>query len=355
MNRKIAVIIALQALLIIMMFWVIVFYGKDEYEQYTQSQDEQIETPDRISIEQGVTVVSVSAQAQAQSDIRTQILVPSSMSATLQAYGNVLSIDSLIEARSRYLAAMAEAEVSRASLNSSKQEYQRMQQLNQDDHNISDRAVIAAEAAYKSDQAKLHAAEVLAQNIRDSIRQTWGDTLAKQATLSQANAYMQQLLSYKQVLVQITLPFDSANNQAPSSLMLTPIGTQAQQLSASLISASPQTDNAVLGKTYFYHASAESLRTGMRLSVSINSNSKQSTGLIVPNSAVVWYAGKAWAYKKQGVDKFLRIPVQTTQDSKEGWFNPQLQAKAGDEIVTSGAQLLLSEEFKYQIKNENDD
>jgi len=29
--------------------------------------------------------------------------------------------------------------------------------------------------------------------------------------------------------------------------------------------------------------------------------------------------------------------------------------KPGDELVTSGAQLLLSEEFKYQIKNENDD
>ena len=26
-----------------------------------------------------------------------------------------------------------------------------------------------------------------------------------------------------------------------------------------------------------------------------------------------------------------------------------------DEIVTNGAQLLLSEEFKYQIKNENED
>ncbi len=355
MNRKIAVIIALQALLIIMMFWVIVFYGKDEYEQYTQSQDEQIESPNRVSVEQGATVVSISPQAQAQSDIRTQALATGSTSTTLQAYGNVLSIDSLIEARSRYLAAMADAEVTRASLNSSKQEYLRMQQLNQDDHNISDRAVIAAEAAYKSDQAKLHAAEVLAQNIRDSIRQTWGDTLAKQATLVQTSAYMQQLLNYKQVLVQITLPFDAATNQAPASLMLTPIGTQTQQISASLISASPQTDNAVPGKTYFYHASADSLRTGMRLSVSISSSNKQSTGLFVPNTAVVWYAGKAWAYKKQGVDKFLRIPVQTTQENKEGWFNRQLQAKAGDEVVISGAQLLLSEEFKYQIKNENDD
>jgi hypothetical protein len=29
--------------------------------------------------------------------------------------------------------------------------------------------------------------------------------------------------------------------------------------------------------------------------------------------------------------------------------------KPDQELVTSGAQLLLSEEFKYQIKNENQD
>ena len=32
MNRKVATIIGLQAFLIIVMFWVLVFYGKDEDE-----------------------------------------------------------------------------------------------------------------------------------------------------------------------------------------------------------------------------------------------------------------------------------------------------------------------------------
>ncbi len=32
MNRKTAIIIALQTLIIIVLFWVLVFYGKDEYE-----------------------------------------------------------------------------------------------------------------------------------------------------------------------------------------------------------------------------------------------------------------------------------------------------------------------------------
>jgi len=69
---------------------------------------------------------------------------------------------------------------------------------------------------------------------------------------------------------------------------------------------------------------------------------------------VVWFANKAWAYRKLGADKFVRTQINTDIEAGNGWFNPT-GIKAGDEVVTSGAQLLLSEEFKYQIKNENED
>ena len=38
---------------------------------------------------------------------------------------------------------------------------------------------------------------------------------------------------------------------------------------------------------------------------------------------------------------------------ESGWFNQGLSV--GEEVVVNGAQLLLSEEFKSQIKNENED
>jgi hypothetical protein len=41
--------------------------------------------------------------------------------------------------------------------------------------------------------------------------------------------------------------------------------------------------------------------------------------------------------------------------SENGWIVPKGKINVDDEIVTNGAQLLLSEEFKYQIKNENED
>jgi hypothetical protein len=83
--------------------------------------------------------------------------------------------------------------------------------------------------------------------------------------------------------------------------------------------------------------------------------SSKESGLLIPSTAVVWYGGKAWVYKKQDKENFVRLPINTEHPSKDGWFNQASVIQANDEIVTSGAQLLLSEEFKYQIKNENED
>lgn len=65
--------------------------------------------------------------------------------------------------------------------------------------------------------------------------------------------------------------------------------------------------------------------------------------------------GKAWVYKKIDADNFMRLPINTDNPTEDGWYSQSKQITAKDELVTKGAQLLLSEEFKYQIKNENED
>lgn len=354
MNRKIAIIIALQAALIILLFWMLVFYGKDEYEAYSGEAEETIETPSLVSTDDGTTTVTLSLQTQAQSDIRTSPLQAGEHRNTLAALGSVIGIEPLVELRTRYLNAKAEANVVRASLLSSRQEYERLLKLNQDNKNISDRAVSAAEASLKTDQVRLAAAETSADSIRDSMRQQWGATLAKLATEQPASPALEQLLQYQQVLLQITLPFGSAAPQPGDTLTVAPAGAPDKTMTAHFVSASPQTDAVISGKTYFYRAPATNLRTGMRIRANMNQPGKHDDGVVVPNSAIVWYGGKAWVYRKQGPNRFLRQAVNTDTAVSGGWFNSG-GLKAGDELVTSGAQLLLSEEFKYQIKNENDD
>jgi membrane fusion protein, multidrug efflux system len=359
MNRKLALIIALEAFLIVVLFWVLVFYGKDEYEAYVQGEiEEEIETPNRISSEQGVTIVTLPQAAQEQSGITTLRLQNSQFLSSLNTYGTVVSIDRLIELRNRYLTAKAEANVAKASLINTQQEFDRLSILNRDDKNISDSVLAKAEAALKADRARLNASESIAKNLRDNLGQQWGDVLAIQATQQSENATFNRIMQYRDVLIQVILPFDSPSPTTGSRIVVSPtgssLGSPVQSVQAEFISASPQADGVIQGKTFYYLAPADTLRVGMRVSIKMKESGDTAQGVIIPNQAIVWYGGQSWVYRKQGADRFLRIPVSTDHEADHGWFT-NLGLKSGDEVVVTGAQLLLSEEFKYQITNENDD
>lgn len=354
MNRKAVIIITLQTLIIVGLFWALVFYGKDEYEAYTQENNDDGPGISRTSMDKGATVVTLSVETQQQSGITATELKAASNRPALASFGFVLGIEPLIEMRSRYLAARAEANVVRTSLNNSRQDYQRLHALNLDNRNISDRAVQAAEAAWKTDEAKVAAAETLAMTLRDNMRQQWGETLAAWAIQQPAHAALQRLIDHREALLQVSLPFDADTPNKNATLEVEPAGGQGKTISAGYISPSPQIDAMAQGRTFYYHATADSLRTGMRVTVRLTGHGKAASGVIVPALAVVWYAGKAWAYQQETAERFVRRQVSTDTESGDGWFNSG-NLKAGDRLVTSGAQLLLSEEFKYQITNENED
>jgi hypothetical protein len=198
MNRKVAAIIGLQAIIIVILFWVLVFYGKDEYEAYTHGNDaSEIESKPHITNENGAVVVTLSSASQQQSGIVSQPLNAASHQTSLSSYGMVIGIDPLIELRTRYLSARADANVVRSSIANSQQEYQRMLQLNRDNKNVSDRALASAEVTLKSDQARVTAAETAANSLRDSIRQQWGETLATWVTGASGEPLQRRHLGYR--------------------------------------------------------------------------------------------------------------------------------------------------------------
>jgi hypothetical protein len=59
--------------------------------------------------------------------------------------------------------------------------------------------------------------------------------------------------------------------------------------------------------------------------------------------------GLAWAYRQTAADTFIRRRVSLEQPAAGGWLVGG-DWKAGDQVVTRGAQVLLSEELKSQIK-----
>jgi hypothetical protein len=359
MNKKTTQIIAIQTILIILLFWALVHFAKDEYHLFNEAQDDDVETIDRVKVVDGATVVNLSEAAQQQSEIKTSSLGTVDHQSTLNALGNVINIDALIELRTRYINAKANANIARAALNSSQQEFKRMQQLNQDNKNISDQALLNIQSSYKSDQAKLDAAELEAKNLRDTMRQTWGDALANNATTENSSEFT-KLLSHEHVLIMVTYPLEAETPKANKTILVYPTGSTLTPIKAEFFSAAPLANQLMQGVTYYYTAPADKLRAGMRLTVQIKNKNNENavaknTGFLIPSAAVVWYGGKAWIYKKKDTENFVRIPISTESPTPNGWFNKPGTISVNDNVVTSGAQLLLSEEFKYQIKNENED
>lgn len=76
-------------------------------------------------------------------------------------------------------------------------------------------------------------------------------------------------------------------------------------------------------------------------------SSEAVSGLLIPAQAVVWYGGQTWAWVRTAPERFTRRYVPAGNEDDRG-FMVTSGFHAGDQIVTQGAQLLLSEELKPQ-------
>jgi len=149
------------------------------------------------------------------------------------------------------------------------------------------------------------------------------------------------------LLLRITLPPGSSIPTAPSTIQVqAPEGTF---ISARLVSPAPNTDPRIQGLSYYYLAPASpGLLSEMNLTAYLPVG-PQLQGVVIPSAAVVRYQGKAWVYLQKDETHFNRQEISTEAPAEGGWFE-KTKPSPGEKIVTQGAQLLLSEEFRSQIE-----
>ncbi|MES2579395.1 MAG: efflux RND transporter periplasmic adaptor subunit [Pseudomonadota bacterium] len=364
MNKKVIMIIGLQALLIIVLFWVAIFYAKDEFETFRAEQEEEIESPSRVSTVEGINTVTLPLATQLNSGIKTAKIASTSFHGEIKSFGNVVAIDQLIEGKASYLNLQSNLKLAHVGITQKNQQYQRLKILNADDKNVSDLALQEALAAVDADKANISAIELQLKNLQTNLKLRWGNTLAKIAFSEKLSPQMANLLNKNNVLIQVSLPLNTSPPVLGAMVNITPLTESSAPIKATYVSPAATSDSNGFGNTFYYSAPADLLRIGMRVNVEVEPDSDDvSNGVVIPSNAVVWYAGKPWAYFKQeqhtqnsNKDQpslFVRKPISTDTEIDAGWFNQGIEPDT--EIVVSGAQLLLSEEFKYLIKNENED
>lgn len=295
--------------------------------------------------------VFLAEKAQPLSGLQTVTLSSVSHHAEFSAYGKAVNIQPLIELRHRYSVVMSERGGASARFNQAEQNIKRQQDLYREGatskHNLQ-----VQQAQWQSDKALVDASNVQGMAIADQARLSWGKTLTEWA-LSRDSHKLDDFLSGRETLLQITLP---ANKQLASdiqSIAVEAAGNRSAASKAELISVAPQTDLTVQGESYFFRTDDLRIRPGMRVAAWIPEQDESRTGIVIPKSALIWYMDQAFVYIKTDAEHFSRRTIDQYSATADGYFVGS-GINAGEQLVVTGGQMLLSEELRGQIPDEDD-
>ncbi|GAB3675919.1 efflux RND transporter periplasmic adaptor subunit [Salinisphaera aquimarina] len=299
--------------------------------------------------------VVIPAAVQSAAGIATQPLAQEQRRVERRALATVLSLQPLLARRADLLAARADVSAARARFSASDDAYQRLRRLTGGRANVSARELAGVRATQRVDGAQLQAAEAHLDNLRVGLRHVWGPVVAQWLAAEQAPPPWQAILDGEQVLATLRMPADMHLASAPARVLVAADERRTQARQANVLSAAPEQGTSTPGETWLLRLPAQGLHAGMRLSAWVAQDDEAHAGVLIPASAVVWQDGRPWAYVQIEDDRFARRPLPPLSvDNGDARFVSEGFA-AGDAVVTAGAQMLLGEELRAQIPEEDDD
>lgn len=318
---------------------------QDEEEQQAKA----TQTPSRITVRNGETVIQLTAADQSRAGIETETLKAARERAEITAPAAVLDVGSLVNLTSSYSIAQANLRQAENNLKVSEPEYERLKSLYANQQNVSAKAFQAAEGAFRNNQTSVAAARRDVAYQMAALRQSWGNKIAQ--WVADDPPTLNRILNREDVLVQVTLPPDGPGSVPGQVSLELP---NQRRVMAKLVSRFPQVDPRIQGPSFLYFTKQQgALAPGLNLIAHVAVGPRLS-GVIIPRSAVVWLNGGSWVYIQTAPTEFTRIAVPVDHRAADGFFVSKGLA-AGDRVVRIGAQALLSQEFRSQTGGGEED
>ncbi|NOQ93241.1 MAG: hypothetical protein GQ547_01250 [Methylophaga sp.] len=271
----------------------------------------------------------------------------------VKARAKVVNIRPMLTLQARHNQAVAAFNVAKVAEGSAMQELTRLKSLAKGAGSVAAKKVNYAEATYNEEKAKLQGLNFEIQAVRDEALQSWGEVISGWIFKSGSKSW-RRLLSHQDSLLLLTLPVGVSLPSEGGFIRLARDGERKHARKAYFVSSALITDQDIQGETYFFKSATGKLRVGMRLDAWLAQGEKALKGVFVPEKAVVWNEGQPWVYIQLEDELYERRSVSTGLASAGGFFMED-DIKAGDRLVTRGTQMLLSEEFRWQILDEDDD
>jgi biotin carboxyl carrier protein len=169
---------------------------------------------------------------------------------------------------------------------------------------------------------------------------------AQPGEIVEAGQALLEVADNSRPVIRVTWP-DQAGQAGPRLLLLPPGG--ATRIAADLIGPAPEADPLTRLPAYLYRAHDRwpGAVPGTPVSAVVPGPGK-AEGVLVPDGAVVQWEGFAWTYLQREPGSYTRVRVPTDRPAPGGWIaGPPLAA--GDTVVVTGVQELLSEEFRARV------
>jgi hypothetical protein len=299
----------------------------------------------------GQPVIRLDTEAQKLSGIETLTLKPANHHTEFTAYGKAINIQPLLALRNRYLLVLTERSSAKARFKQAEQNMNRQQDLYRNGVS-SKRNLQEQQTQWQSYKAQVDATDFQGKAIIDEALLLWGKELTGWA-MSNDSEKLGAFLSDRQTLLQITLPANKHLDDI-QTIFIEVSGNRGKAHKAELISMAAQTESVAQGESYYFQTGDKNIITGMNVTAWIPEQNVQSTGVIIPKSALIWYMDQAFVYIKTAEETFSRRTLDHYSAMADSYFIPDA-IKPGEQIVTRGAQMLLSEELRGQIPSEDED
>ena len=284
--------------------------------------------------------------AQQASGLRTASLVAVPSPTGDDRFGEVVSAQGLAETHARLRQSASDAAQWGPALDHARRESARLDALLLDGGNVARKLVDQAHADQAQLEQRSAAADAARQGVLAAARAEWGAELVRQLDQVDGGSLAGVLDGQERLLVL-------AAGEVPRG-MVGLAGSGKAGIPVRRQAPAVQVGSDGGASTWYWTGPAVSLRVGQRVYMPAATHSSTPAGVRLPESAVVWLAGQPWVYVVEDAEHFQRQAVQLGAPLGDAWFSSG-PLHAGAQVVVEGAQLLLSEESRALIRNENGD
>jgi len=311
----------------------LVYKERSTAEKVDEEEKEKVETRQFVKTNaQGQTFVAIEPELQKQFGVKTIPLAKATFTNELTTFGTVIDVSSLV-------ATLTELNTANISLDYANREYKRVKALYDAGQN----------APYKNVEVALTEVKKIEESIKgikSKMLIQWGKEIAETKDFE---TFLKPFIEGKQTLVRISLLPGQSVSTPPKTAKISLIGDTSNDFKANFFSMPSVVDSGDFTKSFIYLIEGTNLPVGLKIEGRLIPEENIISGIFMPEEAIVQINGMIWAYKKIGEDSFQRFPIEGHYPVKGGFI-----VKTGwtekDIVVVEGAQMLLSEELKSQIK-----